>query len=211
MPQPQPRHKWFAAFYDGCMRGTGDRMDAGRRFAAGDAAGRILEIGAGTGLNLDFYNWTRVDHLDACEPDPYMLKRARVRLEAMSPEIQAKVTLHEVPAEALPFNDETFDAAVSTLVLCTVSDPLLASRELLRVLKPGGRARLVEHVRGTGALATFQGLIQPLWSWTAAGCHLNRNLELAISAAGLRVQVQERFKLGPILPAVRVIATREPR
>ena len=78
-----------------------------------------------------------------------------------------------------------------------------------RVLKPGGRLRLVEHVRGKGRVATVQGLVQPVWGWAAAGCHLSRNTELAVAAAGLRLQVQERFKMGPILPAVRGIATRD--
>jgi ubiquinone/menaquinone biosynthesis C-methylase UbiE len=218
LPHPQdrpvhkrPAHKWFAAFYDSIARGGGARMEQARRFAAGGASGRVIEIGFGTGLNFDFYDWSRVDHLDACEPDLFMLKRARKRLEALPPEVQAKVTLHDAPAEALPFEDGTFDAAVSTLVLCTVLDPLLASRELLRVLKPGGQARLVEHVRGTGTLASFQGIIQPLWGWTAGGCHLNRNTELAVSASGLRLQVRERFKLSPILPAITAIATRDPQ
>ncbi|MGE0688375.1 MAG: class I SAM-dependent methyltransferase [Dehalococcoidia bacterium] len=192
------------------MRGTADRMEALRRFAAGEASGRVVEIGCGTGLNFDVYDWRRIDHLDACEPDPFMLKRARQRLERLPAGVQEKVTLHEVPAEALPFEDATYDCAVSTLVLCTVADPLASTRELRRVLKPGGRLRLVEHVRGSGVLATFQAAIQPVWGWTAAGCHLNRNTELAVAAGGLRLQVQERFSLGPFLPAIRGIAVRDP-
>jgi ubiquinone/menaquinone biosynthesis C-methylase UbiE len=203
-----PAHRWFAAFYDTIARGGGPKMEAMRRATAGSVSGRVIEIGAGTGLNLDYYDWTRVERLDACEPDRHMLKRARKRLEAMPAEVQAKVSLHDAPAEVLPFEDETFDAAVSTLVLCTVHDPLAASRELLRVLKPGGHVRLIEHVRGTGALAAFQSAIQPVWGWTAAGCHLNRNIELAVSASGLRVDVQERLKLSPILPAIRAVATK---
>jgi SAM-dependent methyltransferase len=204
-----PRHKWFAAFYDLCMRGSSAEMDPLRRFAAGESSGRVLEIGCGTGLNFDFYDWPQIEHLDACEPDPFMLRRARERLERLPGEVQAKVTLHELAAETLPFEDASFDSAVSTLVLCTVEDPLVASREVRRLLKPGGRLRLVEHVRGQGSVAAFQAAIQPLWGWTAGGCHLRRNTELVVSAGGLRLQVQERFKLGPFLPAIRGIAIRD--
>jgi SAM-dependent methyltransferase len=204
-----PRHRWFAAIYDRSMRGSRNRVDPLRRFAAGESTGRVVEIGCGTGLNFDFYDWSRIEHLDACEPDPFMMRRACERLESLPAAVRAKIALHEVPAEALPFEDASFDSAVSTFVLCTVADPLLASRELTRVLKPGGRLRFVEHVRGNGAVATFQAVIQPVWGWAAAGCHLNRTTELAIAAAGLRVQVQERLTMGPLLPAIRGIATRD--
>jgi SAM-dependent methyltransferase len=201
-------HRWHAAIYDPFMRLNGDSLDELRRFAAGDATGRVLEIGCGTGLNLDFYNWDRVEHLDACDPDPYMLERARRRLERLPADVRERVSLHDAPAEALAFEDATFDSAVSTLVLCTVDNPLLACREVSRTLRPGGRLRLVEHIRGNGTRATFQRLIQPVWGWTAGGCHLDRDTELTIAAAGLRLRVLQRFSMGPLLPAICAIATR---
>ena len=195
--------------YDFFLRCDGGRMAELRRVSAGSAHGHVVEIGCGTGLNFEYYDWQRVDRLDATEPDPFMLKRARHRLEALPGGVRERVHLHEVTAEDLPFGEATFDAAVSTLVLCTVRDPSLAARELHRVLKPGARLYLVEHVRGSGPLATAQRLLQPLWGWFAAGCHLDRNTEVVVAASGLRLTVQERFKLAPLLPAVRGFATKE--
>jgi len=202
--------RWHAAFYDSIMRASGHRLDELRRFAAGGASGRVVEIGCGTGLNFDFYDWDRVESLDATEPDPFMLERARRRLDRLAAEIRERVHLHEAPAEALPFGDASFDSAVSTLVLCTVDDPHRACAELLRVLKPGANARLVEHVGGSGMLGTVQRVLQPLWSYTAGGCHLNNDTEEVLAASAFRVEVVERFSMSALLPAIRVIATREP-
>lgn len=193
------------------MRFEGPRMAAERDATAGVAKGRVLEIGCGTGLNFSHYKWESIESLDATEPDPFMLKRARDRAARLPPDIRSRVRLHEAPAEVLPFDDQSFDSAVSTLVLCTVNDPLAATSELARVLKPGGHAYLVEHIRGGSVVGGIQTAIQPVWGWAAAGCHINRNTELALAASGLRLTVQQRFQLGPLLPAIRVVATRPHR
>lgn len=202
---PRPRHRWAAAIYARLPTKT---LDAHRRFAAGGARGRVIELGAGTGDNLAFYAWDQVDSLDLTEPDPYMLAYARRKLAKLPADVQAKVRVHEVPAERLPFDDASFDTAVVTVVLCSVFDPAGSLAELRRVLKPGGEARLVEHVRGNGFLGRMQALLQPVYGWFAAGCHLTRRTEAAVRAAGFDLEVSERFSLGPLWPAFAGVARR---
>lgn len=201
-------HRWFAAWYDRALCFEGSTMRELRRLATAEVSGRVLELGCGTGLNLDYYDWRRVERLDATEPDPYMLTRARTRTAGMPLQVGERVSLHEVPAESLPFADATFDAAVCTLVLCTVQDPPQALRETLRVLKPGASLHLVEHVRGRGLTAGTQKVLQPAWGWCAAGCHLDRDTETALREAGFAVEVRSRFRLGPVLPGIHAVATK---
>lgn len=198
---PRPRHRWFAFMYAKFIEPS-DRKTVGplRQFAAGGARGRVLEIGAGTGANLDYYDWLQVDSLEMAEPDPYMAQRIRPRLEALPPEVRAKVHLSDAPAEQLPFADAEFDCAVVTLVLCSVSDPAASIAELRRVLKPGGELRLVEHVKGEGKRATFQSIVQPVYGWMSGSCQLGRRTEDALSAGGFDVEVTQRTALGPLWP-----------
>ncbi len=125
----------FTALYDRMTQGA---EEAGLRRMRGEllseAQGRTLELGAGTGANLDLYP-DAVGELVLSEPDPHMVKRLRGRLA----ERGSGATLVRAPAEDLPFEDSSFDTAVFTLVLCTVPDPVAALREVTRVLKPGGR------------------------------------------------------------------------
>jgi ubiquinone/menaquinone biosynthesis C-methylase UbiE len=199
-------HRVFAAFYDVCDRLTERQMRPLRRFAAGGAVGRVLEVGCGTGSNFAYYDWAKVESVDAVEPDPYMLRRARKRAGA-APE--GKLRLHQAPAESLPFPDASFDTAVVTLVLCTVDDPFKAGAELRRVLTPGGSVRLVEHVRAVGRWAAVQDFVQPVYGWLAGGCVLGRNTELTLAACGFRIEVESRPSFGPGMPGLVAVAWRE--
>jgi SAM-dependent methyltransferase len=166
----------FAALYDSALR-RGERagMADHRRALLAAASGRVLEIGAGTGLNLPFYP----DGLDVVltEPDAPMARRAG------RPVVPA-------PAEALPFEDAAFDTAVSTLVLCTVADPARAIRELRRVLRPGGRLLFIEHVRGEGRLARWQDRLNRPWRHVGNGCNANRDTLAALRDGGFEVEAR---------------------
>jgi ubiquinone/menaquinone biosynthesis C-methylase UbiE len=154
----------FAAGYDlAFARGEHAGMADHRRALLAAASGRVLEIGAGTGLNLPHY--PDGIELVLTEPEAPMARRLERRGGTVIP----------ASAEALPFEDASFDTAVSTLVLCTVPDPERAVAELARVLKPGGRLLFIEHVRGEGRLARWQDRLERPWRRIGNGCHANRD------------------------------------
>lgn len=203
-----PGHRWFAATYDFFSKMDEKKTGPVRHFVAGGAAGRVLEMGAGTGLNFDYFDWSKIESLDVTEPDPHMLKRARSKLEALPADVQGKVRTHEAPAEALPIADGSVDVVVATLVFCTVAEPASAFAEAWRVLRPGGQLRLFEHVAGEGFAGNLQRVIQPVYGWVSAGCKLRRDSEADARAAGFDLEVTQRFALGPIWPAFVGIATK---
>jgi ubiquinone/menaquinone biosynthesis C-methylase UbiE len=169
----------------------------------GEASGRTLEIGAGTGLNLPHYT-EAVTELLVTEPDPFMASRLRKRLAADPPR-PARVRVVEAPAEELPFEDESFETVVSTLVLCSVEAPDRAIAEIARVLGPAGRLLCVEHVRSPDSpgLARWQDRLERPWGWFAGGCHPNRDTVAELEAAGLGTQGLVRDGLPKAPPLVR--------
>jgi ubiquinone/menaquinone biosynthesis C-methylase UbiE len=157
-------------------------LDRWRRWVAGGARGRILDLGCGTGRNLPLLAAGRAVGVD-CSLDA--LRRAR-RRAAGAPLVQAS-------AEALPFRAGCFDTVVSGLVLCSVRDPGRGLAEIRRVLRPGGDLRALEHVRSSVAWrARVQDAVQPVWTWFAGGCHPNRDTERAIEAAGFTIDTEGR-------------------
>jgi ubiquinone/menaquinone biosynthesis C-methylase UbiE len=162
------------------------------------ASGRVLEVGGGTGANLPFYG-PGVESLTVTEPEPPMLKRLERRVREQAP--QTKVV--RAAAEQLPFEDDSFDFAVSTLVLCGVNDQPQALRELRRVLRPGGRLIFIEHVRsGEPGLARWQDRLNGLSRFVAC-CHCNRRTLDAIEAEGFEVTSVEHTSLKKAPPFVR--------
>ncbi len=159
-----------------------------RAWATSAAAGRVLEIGSGTGLNFPHYG--RRAEVVAIDPDVE-------RQYESDPEGTGahQVDLAGARAEALPFPDASFDAAVGTLVFCTIADPGRALSEVRRVLRPGGTLRLVEHVRSRNALlGGMMHLATPFWTQFSGGCHLDRDTVAAVRASGLTVvKVHKRF------------------
>ncbi|MHB8375360.1 MAG: class I SAM-dependent methyltransferase [Dehalococcoidia bacterium] len=195
-------HRWFAAFYALESRFTerGKMAVARTRLLAG-LSGDVVEIGAGTGANFEHY--PPEARVVAIEPDRHMLKRAQAKLATLG---VRNIDVRRAPAEHLPFADASFDAAVVTLVLCTVADVPQSLAELRRVLRPGGELRFMEHVRGEGMLGRVQGCAQPAWGWFSAGCHLDRRTEDALRTAGFEVTSVKRSKLLPWLPLIRGVA-----
>ena len=169
----------------------------------GEIEGRVLEIGAGTGASFEYYGHEAV--VVATEPDPFMLERARLRLEGLS---ARRIELRQVSAEELPFDDGSFDHVVSSLVLCTVGDLPRALAEARRVLRPAGTFRFIEHVRNDDSRfwGTLQDVITPAWRWFAAGCNPNRRTQQAIEDAGFQLDWIDFVRIGPGTPAIFGVA-----
>jgi ubiquinone/menaquinone biosynthesis C-methylase UbiE len=192
--------RMFAWGYDSFLKQT---EDAGlrdmRHELLSEARGRCLEIGAGTGLNLD--HWPdAVEELVLSEPDPHMAVRLRRKLAASGRDAEVVAA----PGERLPFPDGSFDTVVLTLVLCTVPDPEATLREIARVLKPGGRFLFLEHVRAEEpGLARWQDRLHGPWYLFGDGCHCNRDTLGTIEASPLEVERSERGKMPKAVPLVR--------
>jgi ubiquinone/menaquinone biosynthesis C-methylase UbiE len=169
-----------------------------RRRMVGDAPGKVLEVGAGTGLNLPHYRLAR--QVIATDPAPAMLFQSLRRAQSACVPVKQVVA----DAQALPVADGSFDTGVTTCVFCTVADPEQGFREIRRVLKPGGELRLLEHVRAPQAwIARLQDRLTPGWSRLAGGCCLNRlTLEHAAQAGFVVERLESRF--GGIVVHVRL-------
>jgi ubiquinone/menaquinone biosynthesis C-methylase UbiE len=160
----------FPSLYDAVLaplEGLGLRR--WRQRVVAPASGQVLEIGAGTGLNLAHYR--QATDIVLSEPDRAMLSGARARIARSHWDVH----LVAADAEALPFPSGSFDTVVATLVFCTIPHPEAAFAEVRRVLRPGGTLRLLEHVRTPRRwVARLQDSLTPLWKHLANGCHLNR-------------------------------------
>jgi ubiquinone/menaquinone biosynthesis C-methylase UbiE len=192
MAVSSPKHPIFERFYGWIS----PRMDQGgvlahrRRLLAG-LSGRVIEVGSGNGLNFAHYPF-EVSRVLAVEPSPHLRKLARDNAErALVP-----VYVADGDAEHLPADDEMFEAAVVSLVLCSVPDQRKALREIHRVLRPGGRLHFYEHVRGdTVALQRVQRLMDAtIWPLLAGGCHTARDTSAAITNAGFEMQRVDRLR-----------------
>ena len=155
--------------------------------------GDILELGAGTGVNLPLYGPEA--RVTGCDASGEMLAWAARR------RTQSRVVLTQANVQCLPFADSSFDAVTGSLVFCSVADPAQGLAEARRVLRPGGRLVLLEHTRGSGLGAWLTDLLHPLWCTWSRDCHLNRETAQTVEKAGFRVQRVERHVLG----IVRVI------
>ena len=200
-------HRVFAACYDRIIASVEKKTLARRRAALlGGLTGRVLDVGAGTGVNLPYFK--AASSVVMAEPDGAMRAKITPKLD----QANVPVELSDAPAEAMPFPDGHFDAAVCTLVLCTVPDPDASLAEIRRVLKRGGTLIVLEHVRGEGRLGKVQHGIGPVWTKLAAGCVLTRDTKSTLEQAGFTLVEYEAFqdlpKIMPIAPMIQAVATR---
>lgn len=199
-------HRLFAAAYDAALA-PAERagLSGRRRRLLSPARGRVLEVGAGTGLNLDHYP-AAVDRLELIEPNAAMRSRlaGRVTRSSMPAEVHAG-TLADAPVP-----EGVFDTVVATLVLCTVPDLAAALDRIAALLAPGGQLLFLEHGRAPRLWGRAQAVATPAWRRLAAGCRLDRDVPVALRGAGFVISDIERFRLprsGPLLaPAVQGVA-----
>jgi ubiquinone/menaquinone biosynthesis C-methylase UbiE len=199
------RNPLFSALYD---RVLAPAEDAGLRDWRGellaDTGGAVLEVGAGTGLNVPHYPAT-VDRLVLTDPDPGMTSRLRSRVQAHAgADRSGDVEVLEAGAERLPFPDDTFDEVVTTLVFCSLPSRLEAGAEIARVLRPGGLLRFIEHVAATPhGPSTLQRVVQPVQRLVAGGCRLDLSMGATLRATGFEVERIEDRELPGMVPWTR--------
>ena len=149
------------------------------------ATGRVLELGIGGGLNLAYYDPQRVTSVEGVDPSDELRAMAETAPRAEG----LKVTIAKGTAEALPFEDGSFDTVVCTFTLCSVHSPAEALAQARKALKPGGTFLFCEHGLAPDAgVQTWQRRIEPVWKRLAGGCHLTRPIASAIAAAGFRIE-----------------------
>jgi ubiquinone/menaquinone biosynthesis C-methylase UbiE len=174
----------FARLYDPSLW-LGERagMTQQRRALLRETRGRVLEIGAGTGLNVPHYP-SGLSELILTEPDASMCRRLARRVEG-------RATVVTAPADDLPVDDGSLDTVVATFVLCTVESPEVALREIRRVLRPDGQLLLIEHVRSdVRRLASLQRLLRKPWSRFARGCRCDQPTAELLHDAGFRTELR---------------------
>jgi SAM-dependent methyltransferase len=197
-PEEKVEHPFFARLY---LRMASSRKASGeddyRRRLVTDLRGRVIEVGAGNGLNFPFYPDT-VEQVLAVEPEP-LLRQAAVDNAREAP---VRVEVVDGVSGRLPADDESFDAGVASLVLCSVPDQDRALAELWRVIRPGGELRFYEHVVAHRRLAAGLQRVADatFWPLVAGGCHVARDTGAAIERAGFVVESSDRFSFTPGAP-----------
>jgi len=188
------RHPIFARFHDRLSAKAEEAgQDAYRRELLANLRGRVIEVGAGNGHNFRHYP-AGVTEVLAVEPEPYLRERAREAAASAS----VPVTVIAGTAERLPAEDASMDAAVASLVLCSVPDQQRALVELRRVLRPGGELRFYEHVLAASpGCARLQRAAAIVWPHLAGGCRPDRATAQAIEDAGFVIEHCRRFALRP--------------
>jgi ubiquinone/menaquinone biosynthesis C-methylase UbiE len=162
------------------------------------ARGRVLELGFGSGLNLPYYDASKVDELWALEPSRAMWTLAAPRVQA----VPFAVRFLEAPADRVPLDDASADTVLVTFALCTIPDTHEALTEVRRVLKPGGQLVFCEHGAAPDApVRRWQDRVNPIWRRLAGGCNLNRPIPELIRQAGFRLGDVETLYLPGWRPA----------
>lgn len=195
--------RFFASIYDRMLSASEEAgLRERRRELLARAEGRTLELGAGTGINVDLYP-EAVTGLILTEPFEPMARRLRARVASSGRDAEVVVA----PAEELPVDDASVDTVVVTLVLCTVGDPDRVLAEVARVLRPGGQLLFLEHVRAEDpGLARWQDRLERPWQFVGHGCHPNRDTVATIEASALELEEVDRDHLPKAVPIVEPLA-----
>ena len=166
-----------------------------RQLVVPQAQGRVLEVGIGTGLNMRYYDKTRVTHITGLDPALQLHPLAQERIAQAG----LPVDLVGLSAEKIPLPDASFDTVLITYTLCTIPDAPAALLEMRRVLAPTGKLLFCEHGRAPDAsVQRWQERLQPVWGPLAGGCHLGRDIPALLVAAGFTLpELQTRYLPGP--------------
>ena len=155
-----------------------------------EAEGEILEIGFGSGLNVPFYDQSKVKKIWALEPSEGMRRKAQAVLD----EADMDIEFIDLPGEQIPLDDSSVDTILVTYTLCTIADTHAALEGMRRVLKPGGRLLFCEHGKAPDAeVRRWQDRLNPAWSKIAGGCQMNRDIPALINEGGFDIKVDERM------------------
>jgi ubiquinone/menaquinone biosynthesis C-methylase UbiE len=185
------RHVVFPRLCDAAMRNR--LLQPYRDRTVSQAEGRVLEIGAGSGVNLPLY--AKAADVLALEPDPKLIEMARPKAKAAP----RPVEFLEASAEQIPLADRSVDTVVSTWTLCSIPHAVAALREMRRVLKPGGRLLFVEHgLAPTPGVERWQHRLTPVWTRISGGCHLDRPIDALVREGGFAIEsLQTGYAPGP--------------
>lgn len=197
-------HRFFAAVWARQTKAESPALRALRREIAGAVHGRVLEVGVGVGTNFQYLP-DGIEYI-GIDPDPHMIRRAREAARSGS----AALDVEQLDVQRLPFADNSFDSAFTTLTFCSVPDAAAGLREVRRVLKPGGSFRFAEHVRSQNrAYAAFQTVLLPLTRGVGGGCEHTRDTLGALREAGFSIEHRKARMMG--LPLIIGTATKGKR
>ena len=156
------------------------------------AKGIVLDVGIGSGLNIPFYNKSKIDHLYGLDPSDELLKIAKSIAEKHELEIE----FLQCGAEAIPLPDNSIDTVLITYTMCTIPDVELSNLEIMRVLKPEGQLLFCEHgLAPDKNIVKWQRIINPIWNKIAGGCNLNRDIPKLITSSGFKILDMEEMYL----------------
>lgn len=149
------------------------------------AEGRILEIGIGSGLNLEFYDSAKVEKVWGLDPSAEL----RVYAEKEAKQVPFEVEFIGLEAEDIPLENASMDTVLMTYTLCTIPDAIAALKNMRRVLKPGGKLIFCEHGKAPDeSVQKWQNRLNPIWKRIGGGCNLNRNIPALIEQGGFNVE-----------------------
>jgi ubiquinone/menaquinone biosynthesis C-methylase UbiE len=156
------------------------------------AEGTVLDIGIGSGLNIPYYDKSKIDYIYGLDPSFELLKLAR----PVAKKNEIEIEFLECSAEAIPLSNDSIDTVVITYTLCTIPDTQLSNKEIKRVLKPNGKLLFCEHGLAPDInVAKWQKRINPIWNKIAGGCNLNRDIPELIRSSGLKILNMEEMYL----------------